>query len=113
MARPSLKADFIRSQPLDVPIKDVQRAGKRAGVGDLAKSYISKVRSEMNVQQGVAAVRRADAAAAAVKPAAVMTTVNTAQPEQQLRAIVVVLGTARVRQIIDELEAQLMRGPSA
>ncbi len=99
MARPAVKADFIRSQPIDMPIKDLVRLARREGHGALGKSYITKVRSTMTVQHGLNALRT---------PKTVVALPNTAQPEQQLRAIVVVLGTARVRQIIDELEAQLM-----
>jgi hypothetical protein len=108
MPKPAVKADFIRSQPLDMPIKDLMRLAKREGHGTVGKSYITKVRAAMTVVHGLKALRRSGNAV--VTPIAA---VNTAEPEQQLRAIVVVLGTARVRQIIDRLEAQLMGERSA
>lgn len=105
MAQPPLKANFIRSQPLDMPIKELQRAAKKAGLGEIGDGYISKTRGEMKRKP------RAQPATT-INGAAQTGPIDTAQPEQQLRAIVVTLGTARVRAIIDALEAQLMGGAS-
>ena len=122
MARPSLKADFIRTQPLDMSNADVQRAAKKAGI-HLGRSYIVKVRWDMRKQAKAEAKttaqreRRHKRSAAPGAPTAAkpepdvlkaLATVDAAHHEQLLRGIVVVLGTARVRVIIDALEAQLM-----
>jgi hypothetical protein len=109
MPKPAVKADFIRSQPIDMPIKDLQRAAKRAGHGTVGKSYATKIRATMTVQDGLKALRTQKVAVLKQPLAAV----DTAEPEQKLREIVVVLGTARVRQIIDQLEAQLIGAKSA
>lgn len=105
--RPAIKADFIRRHASEVPTKTLQRLAKQAGLGTLGTSYIDKVRRDMAAEQAPAERKRPAARTAA--PAA--TAVSAAgDPERQLRAIVVVLGTKRVREIIDQLEAQLIAG---
>jgi hypothetical protein len=47
MARPALKADFIRSHPRDLPLSELQRLAKRAGHGHIGSSYVSKIRGKM------------------------------------------------------------------
>lgn len=109
MARPALKAEFIRTQPIDMPVKDLQRAAKREGHGTLGPSYITKVRREMNAEHAMKALRKEATKVIAANPTRkAAAAVSSGNEEQQLRAIVVVLGTKRVRQIIDEVEAQLM-----
>lgn len=47
MAKVARKRVLIESHPRDMPLKELRRHARAAGLGSLGKSYVQKVRSEM------------------------------------------------------------------
>lgn len=112
MARPSVIKDFVLSQPLDMPIKEVMRLGKKAGHSTISKSYISKVRvAETRRSKPARAVNghAVDMATPADTPrnAPLKRTLSTpelkpvTETELQFRRLLVVVGTERAQAFID------------
>lgn len=123
MARPSTIGDFVRSHPRDMPVKDLIKLGKKAGLGVISKSYISKVRCEAppetwakpRVVMGRPISINGHSVEAAPEPkvraAPYERTLATPQlkpvteAELQFRKLLVVVGTERAQAFIDAYRA--------
>lgn len=117
MARPAPKKKLVLSFSPDTPIKEIQLAAKQAGLGTIGAGYIDKVRREARGKRGrggrkpAATTATAEAVAVPVVKGARAT---TAPDEDVIRMAIVVLGTARVRRILDDFETLALahRGPA-
>lgn len=114
------KADFVRSIPHAMPVKEVVAAAKAAGV-ELTEKYVYNVRSSVAKKgkpakaaskKPVAAFKtvakpKATAKAKAVAKAPARTTSAGGSDEVELRKLVLALGVVRARQLLGELERGL------
>lgn len=119
MSRPALKADFIRSQPRDMPLRELNRRSKRAGFGPVGSSYASKVRSTMPRTPAPAPKTNGHAYADGAHELDEIPQLNPGHPDQdqpggidetselteaQFRRMLVVLGTERARALLASFE---------
>lgn len=44
---PAKKGNWIRSQPRDLPFKELEKRAKSDGIGTISQAYVQKVRSSM------------------------------------------------------------------
>lgn len=101
MSQPPKKANFIASLPLSLSTDEVNAKLKAAGLGAAAKTYISKVRRQVRESKAQASTIEV------IKKANGHSNGNghALTPEQQLRKLVVVLGTERVRKLVNQYES--------
>lgn len=112
MPKTSHKADFIRSQPRDLSVKDLQRAAKKAGVGAVSKNYIWKVRSTAKVVRvaRVTQTKRAPYDKPAIEQTltaeqiGVVRGIPASPTELQFRRLIVVIGTERAHELLKSYE---------
>lgn len=90
MSRTADKGDWIRSQPRDLPFDELQKRAKAAGHGELSRSYVSRVRSEMPKANNGHSILRDDDA-------------DDTAGQQFLKAVRII-GTQRARKMLDVYE---------
>jgi chemotaxis protein histidine kinase CheA len=110
------KAGFVRSLPRTMPVKDVVAKAKAAGL-EISEKYVYGIRADAKPAPAKSSAKPAKKAApapkkaqapAAKKPAAPAAEVASGSPrEAQLRRLVLELGIARSRKVLDEMEQRL------
>lgn len=124
MARSSPVKDFILSLPRDLPVADLIAQAKRAKLGEVSKSYVSKVRCDAPASTWAKPVERAvnghalpgapepkPRRNAALEGSAVERTLSTphlkpvTEAELKFRQLLVSVGTDRAQAFIDAYRA--------
>jgi hypothetical protein len=110
------KAGFVRSLPRTMPVKDVVAKAKAAGL-EISEKYVYGIRADAKPAPAKSSAKPAKKAApapkkapapAAKKPAAPAAEAASGSPrEAQLRRLVLDLGIARSRKVLDEMEQRL------
>lgn len=92
MAKNADKGDWIRSQPRDLSFDELSKRAKAAGHGTLSRSYVTKLRSEMQKPNGHSNGREHSDDTAGDTTG------------QQFLKLVRIIGTQRARKMLDVYE---------
>lgn len=91
------KAAFVRSQPADLPAKEVLRRAKQAGLS-LSEAYVYVIRSKTEAARKQARARGGSGGSR-----------QQQQYERQLRSVALELGINRTQEVIAEFKAEVTR----
>lgn len=117
MARPPGKKELIERHPRDMPLKELQRIVRAAGLGSVSKSYAQKVRSDMGREERRAARLKRTMTASATngnghapeevsfgEPPTLQPGLPASDTELRFFSMLVQIGTVRAQQLLKAYE---------